>query len=262
MPTIRLGDVPFYFEEVGEGPPLLLLHGLGSSGADWLLQRAVFARRYRVLTFDLRGHGRSAPIPTTSVDRYTVDVATFLDATNWRQVHVVGLSLGGMVAQRLALDRPDLVASLILVNTCARLRISLLVLPILFLRLWAVARTDPQRLGRSVAANLFPHPDQRPLYEETARRYSQNDLRCYRAAMIAAGRFNVKAELGRLSMPTLVVAGDRDTVISWPHKVRLARLIPGARLAVIHNSGHATPMDQPARFNRTVLDFLDRVTSV
>ena len=62
-------------------------------------------------------------------------------------------------------------------------------------------------------------------------------------------------------MPTLVVAGDRDTVISWPHKVRLARRIAGARLTVIHNSGHATPIDQPARFNRVVLDFLERVAA-
>ena len=123
MPAIRLGDVTLHYEARGPGgAPIVLLHGLGSSSADWALQLPVLAARHRVLAPDLRAHGRSSRPPARlTVDAMAGDVAALLAALDSPPAHVVGLSLGGCVALVLALDHPARVRSLTLVNTFARL---------------------------------------------------------------------------------------------------------------------------------------------
>src|SRR5260370_32608480 len=123
MPFTHPNPFDRYDETNGSGPTLVLLHGLGSSSADWALQIPAFAERYRVIAVDLRGHGRSQD----GARRYTVaqmaeDVTALLARLGEPPAHVVGLSLGGCTAQILAARHPDCVLSLVLCNTFARLR--------------------------------------------------------------------------------------------------------------------------------------------
>lgn len=263
MPYLSARGVRLYYQTAGEGPPLFLLHGLGSASNDWQLQIPAFAKQYRVVALDLRGHGHSdKPRGPYTMRDFANDTAALLDNLAIAQAHVVGLSLGGMVAQQLALDSPDCVSSLVLVNTFPRFdpwepRL----LRRIAQRLVSFGGGGMDAVAEAVAASLFPRPAQRPLYDETVKRFARNDVGGYQATVQAILRFNVEARLREIRCPTLIVASDRDRTISWRQKARTARLVPGARFAVIHDSGHASPLDQPARFNRVVLEFLATATN-
>jgi 3-oxoadipate enol-lactonase len=242
----------------GAGDPLLLLHGLGSSSADWQLQVSVFARRYRVLTVDLPGHGRSPrPAGPLTVAAMAEAVAALLAERAEPPAHVVGLSLGGCVALALALQHPARVRTLTLVNTFARLRpAGLRGARRMAARLGLLLAAPMPTMAAYVARGLFPRPEQRPLYEEAAARLARNPRGAYLAAIGAIARFDVLPRLGALRCPTLILAGDRDQTVPLAAAHALQAAIPGARLRLIADSGHATPYDQPQAFNAAVLAFL------
>ena len=249
-----------YHEVCGAGPDtVLLLHGLGSSGADWQLQVPVLvAAGYRVLTLDLPGHGRSpAPREALTIEGMARAVAGLLEGLGVGPVHVVGLSLGGCVALRLALDQPERVRSLVLVNTFARLRpAGLRGVGRGLTRLALLTAAPMPVLASFVARGLFPRPAQRPLYEEAAVRLARNARRSYWAALRAIARFNVLHRLPEVRCPTLVVAGDRDQTVARSAALRLRQGIPGAHFRLMADSGHATPIDQAEAFNEMVVGFL------
>ena len=179
MPYAHLPDLEFYYEVAGEGPPLLLLHGLGSSCADWALQLPAFSARYRVITVDLRGHGRSQD----NARRYTVaqmaeDVAALLAELGGRPAHVVGLSLGGCAAQLLAARHPRAVRGLVLCNTFARLRPEgVRGAARLLRRVWLFGTAPMPVVAEYVAAGLFPKPEQRAIKAEAVARLGRNQKR-------------------------------------------------------------------------------------
>ena len=238
------------------GAPVIFLHGLGSSADDWLLQVPAFAAERRVITVDLRGHGQSRYAGRLSVPQMARDVARLLEGLGG-PAHVVGLSMGGCVAVALGILEPDLTRSLTLVNTFARYqppgdggvgRVAR--------RLWLLAFGTRTAMAAFIAAGLFPKPEQAPLRAAAVASLSQNARRTYWEAIQAIRRFDARAGLGTVRCPALVVMGDRDTTVPRAAGEALAAGIPGARRWLVPDSGHATPMDQPDLFNRTVLDFI------
>ncbi len=193
------------------------------------------------------------------LEQFAADVAQLLQRLDARPAHVLGISLGGAVAQQLALDFPELVRSLVLVNTAARF-----VSESWRQRLMGVRRVagvylfGMDRVAEAVAMRLFPKPEQAPLRRETVERLRTNDVAAYRATLWAIARFNVRARLGEIACPTLVVAGDEDSTVPLASKRLLAQRIPHSRLEIIANSGHATPVDQPEAFNRVAMQFLEQ----
>jgi len=262
MPFVRLNGVKIHYEIYSPdkpGTPIVLLHGLGSCGDDWLLQVPAFSTCHRVLTLDLRGHGQSEkPRRPYAIGDLASDVAGLLDHIEAETAHVVGFSHGGTVALQLALDHPDRVGSLVLVNTFARYRPANLRSVIRLLRRLAFLLAGRMELvGTEVAAGLFPGPDQAAQRKATIQRISRDDRRAYLLAIRALSRHDLRPRLGQITAPTLVILGDRDMTVSPRAGEELARRIPGARLTVIPDSGHATPIDQPEQFNQAVLAFVD-----
>ena len=238
-----------------------MLHGLGSSSADWRFQLPALGTHYRVIVPDLRGHGRSPRGGGhLSIEAMAADVAALLEALDAPAAHVVGLSLGGCVALALALDHPARVRSLTLVNTFAwprpagfRAALRMLV------RLGLLACAPMRVVAAHVARGLFPRPDQRELYLAAVASLAGNPRRTYVASLRSLASFDVRRRLGEVRCPTLVVAGDRDATVPLAAKRLLQQSIPGAELTVVDDSGHVTPCDQPARFNALLLRFLDGV---
>jgi 3-oxoadipate enol-lactonase len=263
MPSVGLNGVDLWVEHDGraDGASVLFLHGLGSSASDWAFQRPVFAERHRVLTVDLRGHGRSRPARgRLTVERLARDVDEALAALGERAVHVVGLSLGGCVGLALAADHPARVRSLTLVNAFAKLRPTGPAGVARMLRRVATACVAPMPVvAAQVARTLFPRPEQAEAYRLAVASLSQNSRRTYLAAMTAAARFDARPRLASVRCPTLVVVGERDRTVPRAAAAALCRGIPGAQLLVVADSGHATPCDQPDLFNRAVLEFIARV---
>jgi len=243
-----------------EGPGILFLHGLGSCGEDWGLQIPTVNERYWLLTLDMPGHGRSSqPEGWPTIEDMAFQVASVVRERSESPVHVVGLSLGGAVAMQLALAHPEVVSSLTLVNTFARLRSGSSGFFRKLVRLTFVALGRMDRVGEWVAAGLFPKPDQELLRQAAAERIASNPRSAYLRAIWAATRFDICDRLSEINSSTLVIAGELDTTVSMEAKKELADQIPGARLVVIPASGHATPIDAAEEFNRTLLDFLSEL---
>ena len=258
MPYIYIDGFKMHYDMAGKGTPLVLLHGLGSSCRDWLLQVPVFSETYCVIAPDCRGHGDSDKPPGPySIQLFASDVMALLNHLDLTQAHVLGVSMGGLVALEMALADSQRIESLALVNTFSHLIVSGLGSLAALLRRALILRLfDMERMGRLVARQLFPKPDQEALRQFTAERWAHNDRAAYRAASLAVWRFNVTPRLGEIYCPTLIIAGEQDRTVSPPHRDVLHRGIAGSRLVVIPDSTHATPIDQPQRLNQVVLECL------
>jgi len=239
------------------GPMVMMLHGLGSRGADWVLQIEALQERYRVVTADLRGHGTTPSTPGwPTVKDLAEDVVRLLEQIGEPRAHIVGLSMGGGVALQLGVDFPGRVESLTIVNAAATLRVPFNRLPSAFVRIALLLSGRRRKLGEWVAAGLFPRDDQYELREVAADRISDNLRRNYLQAIIAILRFDLRKRVHQIAAPTLVVAGKLDQTVPLGAKIALASSIPGARLEVIEGSGHGTPLDAPDEFNHLLLEFL------
>lgn len=259
MPTLHINGINLSYTEQGQGAPLLFLHGLGSRGEDWAFQAPFFAARYRVITADMRGHGESDKPPGPySVPMMTDDVIGLLDALQIDSAHIVGLSMGGMIAFQLVVDRPERVRSLVIANSGPALvprnasewlRIQQ--------RLALAQMFGPSRTGQFLSKRLFPKPEQSYLREQFITRWSQNDRDAYLAALRAIVGWSVAERIAEIRCPVLVVSGDRDYTPLDAKREYTGR-IPSAQFLLVEDSGHATPIDQPEQFNNAVLGFLER----
>lgn len=260
MPILHTNGIDLYYEIAGDGLPVLLLHGLGSRAEDWAFQLPVLGQHYRVVAVDLRGHGNSSkPHGPYTVLMMATDVVRLLDSLDIDAVHIIGLSMGGMIAFQLAVDHPERVRSLVIVNSSPALvartpgewlRIrQRLVLAQLF---------GPARTGRFLSRRLFPKPEQEFMRAQLIERWATNDRDAYLASMRAIIGWSVLDRISTISCPVLVIAGDRD-YLPVDYKQEYTSRIAGARLVVIEDSGHATPIDQADAFNAWVLEFLSGV---
>jgi pimeloyl-ACP methyl ester carboxylesterase len=240
-------------------PAVLLLHGLGATGASWTLQLPTLTGAgFRPLAPDAPGFGDS-PYDGQgwSVRRVAAQMAELLDALGTGPAHILGLSMGGVIAQQLARDFPCLVKKLVLVSTFAALRPDSLsgwlyfaqrALAITFLGLPAQARV--------VAGRIFPNPEQADLRDLLVTTISRADPRAYRLAMRSLGQFDSRKWLPQIAIPTLVITGADDTTVSPARQKILAEAIPGARQVVVERAGHAVNVDRADGFNRLLLEFL------
>jgi len=265
VPSVRVGEVDLHYEIHGDlragrppdGPAMVLLHELGSSGLDWPLQLPAFTRCARVITVDLRGHGQSSGAGWPTIERMADDLASLLRALAESAAHVVGLSLGGCVGLALAIRSPGQVRSLTLVNAFARRSpAGMRGVARMLARLGLLAVAPMGVVGAHVARDLFPRPGQAELVRRTTDSLGRNRKGSYFAVLCALVRFDATRKLSSVRCPTLVVAGALDGTVPLSAKRRLEREIPGARLLVVPDSGHATNIDQPDAFNRAVLDFV------
>jgi 3-oxoadipate enol-lactonase len=172
-------------------------------------------------------------------------------------VHIVGLSMGGVIAQQFALDFPQFTKKLVLVSTFAMLRPESFNAWNYFLRRAAAVMTlGVEAQAQVVARRIFPNPQDQALREMYIAVVRRADPRAYRRAMLSLGMFDSRRWLGGIKPPTLVITGADDTTVSPARQKLLAEGIPGARQVVIPRAGHAVSVDQPEPFNQALLDFL------
>ena len=260
MPKLELEDVTLHYEDCGRGPALVFIHGLGSSGLDWNHQIEHFCRDFRVLAPDLRGYGRSSRTAADyTIGAFSRDLAALIERTGCGPAHVVGISLGGAVGFQFAVDRPDLVRSLAIVNSAPDMIFRSLIHHLVFWqRMLAVRWGGLESMGRMLAWRLFPLPTQSDLRENFVRRFAQNSKPVYLKTLLGMRGWSVADRLGEIRCPVLVVTADHDyTPVAL--KEAYVRKIPRAELAVIEDSRHATPQDQPTRLNCKLRDFLSSV---
>jgi 3-oxoadipate enol-lactonase len=262
MPKVLVNNTGIYYEVTGQGEPLLFIHGLASSSRSWKKQVPVFSQKYRVLTFDIRGHGRSdKPMEPYSIKLFATDAVELLRTLGIDSVHVVGFSMGGMIAFQLAVDAPELVRSLVAVNCCPEGSMrsfnngvecfkQMLWLP--FNGIW---NKRPNNGGEPELASL--DLDEEKVYQSVIQRMAVKNKLAYASAFRAIIKWSVASRLNTIKCPTLMITSDEDFV---PVSVKegYASQIPCAELVVINNSRHAAPRERTEEFNNILLDFVSR----
>lgn len=257
MARIQINGIGIEYDIQGNGPALLLIHGLGSCKEDWEDQVAPFSRHYQVISFDLRGHGQSdKPAGPYSIAQFAADAAALLRALEIEVAHVVGISLGGAIAFQLALDHPALVKSMVIVNSGPDARVRTFKEKFaVWMRKYVVRRKGMGKLAGLIAPHLFPRPENRTQRERFIERTSRNDPQAYLHAFEALIGWSVAERIGVIACPVLAIAADRDyTPLSM--KQAYVAQIPGAQLEVVSEARHALPMEKPAQFNAVLERFL------
>ncbi len=238
---------------------VLLLHGLGADGTSWTLQLGPLTEAgFRPLAPDIPGFGVSAYDGRGwTPRRIASQMAGLLEELDVCPVDVVGLSMGGIIAQQFALDYPHLIRKLVLVSTFAILRPESLEGWFYFIqRVLLVSTLGLPAQAKLVAEKVFPGPKNETLREMAIASISRADPRAYRAAMRSLALFNSVRRLNEIGANTLIVTGSEDTTVSPLRQRQLARGIPTARQIMIEGAGHVVAIDQPEVFNRELIAFL------
>ena len=231
-------------------PGVLFLHGLGADGSSWSPQLApLMDAGFRPLAPDMPGNGESRYDGSGwSFKRVAADLADLLRELDTGPVAVVGLSMGGLVAQQFVLDHPGLVRKLALVSTVAAQSLLIRFLIISFMGLPFQPNYAAQR--------TFPKPEQESMRQTFLKQAVRTDPRAYRAAILNLGMFNAMNRLREIRVPTLVMTGDQDNLSEPARQKILARHIPGAKQVIFSDTGHAINVEKPDEFNRALLEFL------
>jgi 3-oxoadipate enol-lactonase len=240
-----------HWESSGDGAAVLLIMGLGLSGGAWWRTIPVLARRFRVVTFDHRGVGRSDSLTYSyTTEAMADDAVSVLDGAGVERAHVYGISLGGMVAQQFALRHPRRVRSLVLGATHPGGPRA--IAPDGEVLEFFRRRPDlPQEEAAwaSVPFNYGPvcrarYPSR--IAEDVAQRLAHPfPAAAYRAQLYAAGVHNCLGRLARITVPTLIVHGRHDRLIPVENAELMAERMPHARLVILEHSGHLYPTEQP-----------------
>ena len=263
--TTALDGTPIAYEVVGpaDAPALLMVQGLGTDRRGWMLQQAWFARSFRVITFDNRGVGASGkPSGPYDLEQMAADAVAVLDAAGVDRAHVMGASMGGVIAQIMAVRHAARVRSLVLACTACHhhdWRRELLAG-------WAqIAREKGMRGVTGRALRWLVGPRWRRRLSLPAQLFGSALMNVQPHAFASQVEAildmpdDVRFELATVAVPTLVIVGTQDILTPLGDSEELVERIPGAELLVISGAAHAVMVEAPGAFNRAVLDFLQRV---
>lgn len=249
MPLVKSAQQQIHYIREGKrGLAVVFVHGSGSNHTIWEPQVHGLAPIAQPIAIDLPGHGQSDPPGRTSVEEYADVVLRVVNALQFDRAVVVGHSLGGAIAQMLALSHPDRVAGLGLVGTGARLRVLPAILDGLV--------NDIQKTAPFIVENAYA-----PNMSEDMRARAMEELRACDPTVThgdysACNAFDVMARLGEIRAPTVVICGKQDRMTPPKYSEFLVSKIPNARLVLVHGAGHSVMIEQPEATTRALYDFV------
>jgi pimeloyl-ACP methyl ester carboxylesterase/gamma-glutamylcyclotransferase (GGCT)/AIG2-like uncharacterized protein YtfP len=264
MPRITVNGCDLFYEDVGSGPETIVFaHGLLWSGRMFAEQMKALSNRYRCVAFDFRGQGQSE-VTRTGYDMDTLadDAAQLIERLGLGPCHFLGLSMGGFVGMRLAARRPELLKSLMLLETTAdpeptenvpRYRL------LSFIARWLSMRL----VGGKVMAIMFgrkfltdpARAKEREVWAQSL--LANNKAGTSRATEGVITRKPVHDEIPGIRLPTLIVCGDQDVATPPAKSERIQSLIPNSRLVIIPGAGHSSSIEEPAAVTAAILEFLE-----
>jgi pimeloyl-ACP methyl ester carboxylesterase len=259
MPIIEAGGIELHYLERGSGPPLLLIAGIPAIADDWDPLARALAPSRRVIAYDNRGSGSSTVTPGPYTTRQLAgDAVALLDALAIERADVFGMSMGGMIAQELALGWPERVRRLIL--GCTHAGIAHAARPPREAGLAFAMQTDDwsERIRALVPFAFAAGVDPELLSAFVAKKSADvQDPAGYAAQIQAVLAHETAERLGEIALPTLILTGDDDRVIPGASSELLRERIPGARLETIAGTGHLFFVERPEQTRRLIEEFLD-----
>ena len=254
VPTASVNGINLHYRISGSGSPLVLIAGWGTDLRTWAFQLPAFRKHFQVLRFDNRGVGRSdKPIGPYTMRLMASDVIGLMDFLHIQAAHVLGLSMGGMIAQEVAINYPARVLKLVLGCTFA------------FQGdgsgptedYTRNAGQDPKQVRMTLASLASNGLLIRSLVGLLVRLRSGHRIEGFKAQGAAIRQHDTKDRLHLIRCPTLVIAGTRDRVVQPSSSELIASKVPQAKLVLIENGSHSIGSENRRMFNRTVLSFLD-----
>jgi pimeloyl-ACP methyl ester carboxylesterase len=267
MERARINGVELAYELRGTGSPLVMIHGAQGDQTMFTDLASRFAGNFRVLTFDQRGSGLSEkPHTAYSIGMLADDTAALMDHLGVSPAHVIGVSMGGTIAQELVLRHPAKVRSLILGCTTPGGRKAVRIGGGAFAAAYSTQPMSAEERGRALAEAAFTkgyieqHPEIIPAMIE-ARRQRPLDPVALEQRMKAVLAHDAYDRLPEISCPTLVITGKDDALVAWQNSQLLAERIPGAKLVLLQPAGHCFWLEQPQQSRDAMADFLESASA-
>ena len=266
MPKAQVNGIDIFYKVQGQGEPLILIMGLGGECGDWVLQLRAFTKHYHVITFDNRGVGKSdKPAEPYTIKTMADDTVGLMDHLGIDKAHILGVSMGGMIAQEVAINHPEKVVKLILVSTDAgrdeKGRHSTQLLKAMGLKEdfsnEDIKSVDIGRVMTSLNAYAFSGGAIKLMAVPFCWfRMKLFGIEGLKGQFEAAMTYSALDRLHLIKAPTLVMVGTNDRIVAPKSADMLASRIPNARLVKIEGGSHTLVAEKRDRFNREVLGFL------
>lgn len=260
MPTISANGANLYYEITGSGKETIVFsHGLLWSGEMFAEQVKYFQDRYTCVTYDHRGQGRSE-VTATGYDMETVyqDAIAVIEGLNLAPCHFIGLSMGGFVGMRIAARRPDLLKSVVLMETTAdpepfAFKYNVLNL---IVSLFGVKSVTNQVMPIMFSQTFMNDSKRSKIRKEWTEKLQKNAKTITRAVKGVISRQGVFDEIAKITLPTLILVGDEDVATVPAKSQRLHSQIKSSTLVIIKNAGHTSSVEEPTQVNKAIEDFL------
>jgi len=263
MPKAKANNIDIYYEEYGQGDPLVLISGLASDHTTWSEIAKIFANDFRVIIFDNRGIGETTVSDAScSMDVLANDTLALMDSLGIAKAHILGQSMGGAIAQTIAINHPERIDKLILsasfykINAAPRYAIQAIIKLI-------EREVDPAILGEVIMPWAYSSTflsDQKNIKKiiERSKKRSTPSLLGYKKQWEAIDSFNSFASLKKIKSPTLIIGAEEDIIVSVQETEKMAQGIPGAKLEMLPLTGHSVWFEAPNKVCEIVLEFLKK----
>ena len=253
MPIVNIGgrQISYWVGRKGllEGREFVLfIHGAGGGQYTWSCQKRFFEKDFNPIIIELPGHGESGGEGEDEIGKYAEHVYDFFKALNLPKVFLVGHSMGGAIAQTMALTHPEVIKGIVLVGTGARLKVFPMILNGIKENFEETAKkinqfayspkAPPDLLEKGVSGMLFCRPE------------------ILHGDFLACGRFDIIKEVERINLPALILCGDEDQLTPVKYSQFLQSRIKGSKLEIIPNAGHMVMMESPEAFNKKIREFI------
>jgi len=262
MPRRKVNDIEIFYEIHGDGNPVVLIMGLRRNTEWWYCQIPTLSKHFKVLAFDNRGAGRTEkPKLDYSIRLFADDTAGLIESLGMKKAHILGLSMGGYIAQELAINYPHIVKSLILACTGPGGERAVLMSSERLKKFTANDGLPPEQILRKDMDIYFSdkfiteHPEKISEFIEISLRYYQPPD-AFERQFAACLKHDTFKHLKHITMPTLIMSGDDDPLVPPENSQILKELIPHAELILFPGKRHCFFIEEPEKFNQTVTSFL------
>ncbi len=251
---VKAHDIELYFEESGEGDPIIFVHGWMEDYSMWSSQIEYFSREHRVIAYDQRGHGRSdKPEKGYSMQTLSDDLYSFTQNLNIERFTLTGHSMGGMTAMVFALDHPEKISKLILIGTDAKSTLSLRIM------LWTLLHVLPYSTFAEGSDIKYFKPTEKMKKEAAERALRTPRYAAYECFKEFCINYDIRDRVSGIKMPTLIIVGDKDNLTPIKLSQYMNRQIKGSKLIIIPDSKHMPMIEKPEKVNAIIDEFINDV---
>ena len=249
---MKVNDIELDYEVHGEGEPIIFSHGWMENSSIWNSQIEFFTKKYKVIAYDHRGHGRSdKPKGDYSIQTLSNDLYSLIQKLNFKKVSLVGHSMGGMTALVFTLDHPDKVSKLVLAGTTAKMTFSFR------LYLWIMLHIFSYEsfAWGSIDFN-YCEPSEQVKNEALDRALKIPKFAAYECFTEFTKNYDIRDRVYKIKVPTLIIVGEKDKATPVEMSQYLNREIEGSKLKIIPDSKHMVMIDKPKEFNENMDEFI------